>query len=108
MEPSMLRGSFVRALVPAVLLAAFSTAGAVDDPRFAADFVQGLRERGYYDLALDYLDQLRKASDTPADLKKSIDFEEGRTLIEAATHANDPDASKDKLDQAKIKIEAFV
>ena len=104
----MLRGILARALVPALILAAFSTARAVDHPRFAADFVQGLRERGYYDLALEYLDQLRKAPETPADLRKSIDFEEGRTLIEWATHANDPDASKEKLDQAKIKIEAFV
>ena len=84
------------------------TARAADDPRFAADFVQGLRERGYYDLALEYLDQLRQDPETPADLKKTLDFEEGRTLIEAATHANDPDVSKEKLDQAKVKIEAFV
>jgi len=108
MEPSMLRRILARALAPALLLVGLPEARAVDDPRFAADFVQGLRERGYYDLALEYLDGLRQAPSTPADLKKSIDYEEGRTLIEAATHANDPDASKEKLDQAKLKIEAFV
>ncbi|WP_435006374.1 tetratricopeptide repeat protein [Tundrisphaera lichenicola] len=104
----MLRGSLVRSIVPALLLVFISTVQAGDDPRFAADFVQGLRERGYYDLALEYLDQLRQAPDTPDDLKRTIDFEEGRTLIESATHASDPDASKEKLDQAKIKIESFV
>ena len=104
----MLRGILIRALAAALALAPASTARAVDDPRFAADFVRGLRERGYYDLALEYLDQLRRSPDAPADLKKTIEFEEGRTLIEAATHASDPDASKEKLDQAKLKIEAFV
>jgi len=107
MEPSMLR----RIVWPALLvLAGTSTplALAVDDPRFAADFVQGLREKGYYELALDYLDQVRRSPDAPAGLKQTLDYEEGKTLIEAATHANDPDASKEKLDQAKAKIEAFV
>jgi len=52
MEPSMLRRILARALAPALLLVGLPEARAVDDPRFAADFVQGLRERGYYDLAL--------------------------------------------------------
>jgi TolA-binding protein len=108
MEPFMLRRILESALATALLLAIVSEAGAADDPRFAADFVQALRERGYYDLTLQYLDQLRHDAQTPADIKKTIEFEEGRTLIEEATHSNDPDVSKAKLDQAKVKIESFV
>ncbi len=104
----MLRPILASTLAVAALLASAPDARAVDDPRFAADFVQGLREKGYYDLALEYLDLLRKDPATPADTRKSIEYEEGRTLIEAATHASDPDSSKEKLDQAKLKIEAFV
>ncbi len=103
----MLRPTLALTLAAAIL-APGPAAKAVDDPRFAAEFVQGLREKGYYDLALEYLDRLRKDPETPADFRKGIDYEEGRTLIEAATHASDPDASKEKLDQAKLKIEAFV
>ncbi len=104
----MLRSFVASTLAAAFLLAGASTVRAVDDPRFAAEFVQGLRERGLHDLALEYLDQLRQATDTPADLRKLLEYEEGRTLIEAAAQANDPDASKEKLEKAKGKIEAFV
>ena len=104
----MLRRILQSALTPALLLAGFAEALAADDPRFAVDFVQGLRERGYYDVASQYLDLLRKDPETPVDLKKTLDFEEGRTLIEEATHSADPDVTKSKLDQAKVKIEAFV
>ena len=104
----MLRRTLPAALTSALLLTAIVDARGADDPRFAADFVQGLRERGYYDVALQYLDLLRQDPETPAGLKKTIEFEEGRTLIEEATHSTDPDVSKGKLDQAKLKIEAFV
>ncbi len=59
-------------------------------------------------MALQYLDALRQDPETPAALKKTLEFEEGRTLIEEATHSSDPDISKAKLEQAKVKIEAFV
>ena len=105
--PRCPRGSAL-AVAPALILVGLSAAMAADDPRFAVDFVQGLRERGYYDVALQYLDQLRKDAETPADLRRTLDFEEGRTLIEEATHSPDPDVSKGKLEQAKVRIEAFV
>jgi hypothetical protein len=108
MEPFMLRRFSWAALSAVLLLAGQGNAIAGDDPRFAADFLQALRERGYYDVALQYLDQLRHDPDTPADLKKTLEFEEGRTLIDEATHAQDPDVKKAKLDQAKVKIESFV
>ena len=104
----MLRRFSIVALSIALPLAGFGEAGAADDPRFAADFVQALRERGYYDLALSYLDAIRRDPEAPASLKQTLEFEEGRTLIEEATHSSDPDVSKAKLEQAKVKIESFV
>ncbi len=104
----MLRRIVKTALAPAVILLGVAESRAAEDPRFAADFVQGLRERGYFDLAVQYIDQLRKDPETPVNLKKTLDYEEGRTLIDEATHSNDPEVSKGKLDQAKVKIEAFV
>lgn len=104
----MLRRISIPALAMVLVLAGSSRAPAAEDPRFAADFIQALRERGYYDVALQYLEALRQDPETPAALKKTLEFEEGRTLIEEATHASDPDISKAKLEQAKVKIESFV
>jgi tetratricopeptide (TPR) repeat protein len=108
MEPFMLRSLSITALSMACLLAGVGPTRAADDPRFAADFVQALRERGLYDVALQYLDALRQDPDVPGDFKKTLEFEEGRTLIDEATHSSDPDVCKSKLEQAKVKIESFV
>ncbi len=102
-----------RALSMALALAALgaiapAAARAADDPRFAIGFVQGLRERGYYDLALDYLAELRADKNLPADVKAKLDYEEGRTLTEAATHGSDPEVAKRQLDQARDRLEAFI
>ena len=97
----------------ALVLLALATPGmpparAADDPRFARDFAEGLRDRGYYDLALDYLDGLRRDPGTPADLRESLDFQEARVLIEAARRDTDPEVGRERLERARGKIEAFV
>ena len=106
----MLRSFPLTALVLAILsVEGVNVARAAgDDPRFARDFAEGLRTRGYYDLALDYLDGWRTAQDTPADFRTKLDSLEGRVLIEAASHDNDPEMARDKLDRARSKIERFV
>lgn len=91
-----------------VALGAMATARADDDPRFAMGFVQGLRERGYYDLALDYLAGLRASKDTPPEIRSRLDYEEGRALVDAATHGSDPEIAKRQLDQARDRLDAFI
>jgi cellulose synthase operon protein C len=70
-------------------------------------FLQGLRERGYYDLALEHIEQLRQAPDTPADLKAILDFEEGRGLLDEASHLADLEHRTAQLDRARAKLDAF-
>ena len=89
-------------------LGATAPARADDDPRFAMGFVQGLRERGYYDLALDYLGELRASKQTPPEVRARLDYEEGRALVDAATHGSDPEIAKRQLDQARDRLEAFI
>src|SRR5690348_2920516 len=60
--------------------------------------LQGMRERGYYDLALEYLEDLRKRPDAPADLKEVIDYEEGRALLDEASRMGDLDRRAAQLD----------
>lgn len=74
----------------------------------AEKFLAGLRERGYHDLALDYIDELRKAPGTPADVKEVLDFEEGRVLLEDAARATDPARRAAESAQARSKLEGFL
>ena len=80
----MLRSFRTPFLVSIVLSAGLAETRAGDDPRVIPDFVQGLRDKGYYDVALQYLDRLRSDPSTPAEIKATLEYEEGKTLIEEA------------------------
>src|SRR2546421_9139484 len=100
-----------RGLTPAVAilgtLAGLALARGDEDMRTAAQYLQGLRDRGYFDLADDYLEMLRGAPGTPADIKETIDYEQGRILIDEASRTADLVFQKELLDKARGKLVAF-
>lgn len=69
-------------------------------------FLNGLRERGYYDMALEYLTRIAGSPQCPADLKEQIDYERGVTLIDASRGAGL--AREQRLDQARDALDRFV
>jgi hypothetical protein len=50
----------------------------------ARQFLQGLRDRGYYDTAVDYLNMMKTSKLAPVDLKETLLYDLGSTLIEAS------------------------
>ena len=71
-------------------------------------FFDGLRQRGYFEEALEYLDQLRQGDCADASFREVIDYEAGLTLIDMA-HAGQPDAASEKLlDQAEGRLARFL
>ena len=71
-------------------------------------FLEGLRERGLHDMALDYLQQMRTSPLAPADIKPTIPYEEGVTLIAAAAAERDVELKTRQLDLARDKFKEFV
>jgi outer membrane protein assembly factor BamD (BamD/ComL family) len=100
--------SLLLSLAALGVIAPVVTVRAADDPRFSIGFVQGLRERGYYELALEYMAELRSSQDTPKEIRDRLDFEEGRTLTDAATHGTDPEVVKKQLEMARGRLEAYI
>ena len=67
----------------------------------AERFLQALRENGYYDIALDYLESI---SDSPAvsdDFKKILPFEKAETLIKSTADIRNIDEWEKRLDEAQ-------
>jgi tetratricopeptide (TPR) repeat protein len=80
------------------------------DPVVARErkFLQGLRERRYFDLVREHLDALRARSDTPDALKEVLDLEAGRALLDEAADLSDLDRRRELLEQARSRLDAFV
>ncbi len=107
----MARRAFVRVgvvVAGALALLAFSSqVRSAEDPRTALKFLENLREKGLYDQAIWFIDALRADPELPADLKAVLDYHEGRTRIDEASHTGDLARKRDLLDQARGRLEAF-
>ncbi len=71
-------------------------------------FLEGLRNRGYHDLAVDYLDQKLNESDLDPAIKRELSFERNQSLIDLAAEAPDLDRRIQVLDEARRAVEAFL
>ena len=72
------------------------------------EFVAGLRERGLYDLALDYLTQMETSPLADAAFRERIPYHRGITLIAEARQTPDVDERTALFDKASTELEQFV
>jgi len=74
----------------------------------SSEFLQGLRARGYYDVAQDYLEAAKTNPLVSEEFKQAIPYELGILLIEEARRIGDRALKFQKLDEAKEKLQAFI
>lgn len=72
------------------------------------EFTRALRDRGYYDMAVFYLDQLATRSGVPDDVRQLIPYEKAITLLESSRVTRSPERQLEQLDQALAFLEQFV
>ena len=73
----------------------------------AAKFLDELRQREYYDIALDYLEGLQKDPKCPAEMKDVLSYEEGITRI-AGSGSLGSSQLQQQLDEARDALKKFV
>ncbi len=73
-----------------------------------ADFLSALRERGYSNEALQYLDRVEADPRTPADFRAEIAYQRGVTLVGAAFAARDRVVRERLLNSAKESLDRFL
>ncbi len=71
-------------------------------------FVQGLREKKYYDYALLYLKSLKDRVDVPDEVRQVIPFEQAALLQDDARSIRNPDTKGRQLDRALALLKQFV
>lgn len=88
------------------VLTLFAPWAAAEEP--AADFLSALRKKGYYDVAIDYLDHLKTSPVAPQKVRETIGYERGVTLVDGAKHQRDFALREKQLDEAQAALEEFV
>ena len=81
--------------------------GRVQAEEPAEKFLDALRENGYYDVALLYLDDLNKGNLVGPDFKKEIPFERAKTLIRSTSALRDREKIEQSLDEAQTLLTAY-
>jgi cellulose synthase operon protein C len=71
------------------------------------EFIHGLQQRQYFDLAMDYLQQIDEDPATPEDVKILIPYEKARTLLAESRTLRNQEARLAQLDEAQAMFEAF-
>ena len=74
----------------------------------AREFLQGLRDRGYFDTAVEYLNTMKTSKLAPVDLKETLLYDLGSTLIEASRLQRDVALREKQLDEARDALTRFV
>ena len=87
-------------------LAAFASSAAAIEP--AQEFLDGLRERGYYDIALEYLDSAAQNPAVPVQFKQTILYEKGVTLVQGAKYQRDSGLREKQLDEGQQVLQQFI
>src|SRR6476659_6208010 len=74
----------------------------------AQAFLEGLRERNYFDIALDYLASAENNPSIPDSFKETILYEKGTTLVQGARFQRDSALREQQLDEAQKTLQQFV
>ena len=81
-----------------------SQSSAADDTQ---TFIDGLRQRGLYDIALDLLETLRDSPRTSKDVRETLDYQFGATLIGGARQLP-TEQREEQLEKAREHLEKFL
>ncbi len=91
-------------LAIAVLLIGARASG--EEP--AQRFLDALREQGYHDVALGYLERAKNDASLGADFRATIELESGKTLTQLAATIADLDDREKTLADAKRRIDGYL
>ena len=76
-----------------------------DEP--AARFLDALRDKGYYDIALEYLEKVKDSPSVPAEFRKRIGFEKAKILIDQVGQVRDRSQRDAQLDMAQELLQKY-
>ena len=102
-------GRFGRPLIASIVLGVALTSGASarGEERYL-DFIGGLRDRQFFDTAIEYIDSVSQRSDLPAEVREVLDLERGMTLQQKGAASRIPEDREQALSEAETSLRKFI
>ena len=97
-----------RVLITAMMAFVAITASSATAQEPVIPFIEGLRNRGYFDTALEYIDGLALRNDLPADVLEVLDLQRGLTLQQRGSASRVPEDRDQYVSQAETSLKKFV
>lgn len=72
------------------------------------EFLGGLRQRGYYDIAINYLDQVENDATLDPEVRAVLPYERAQTLLQSASQLRNLDDQRKQLNAAQAAFEKFL
>lgn len=88
------------------LTAFLAQTGAAEEP--IIPFIEGLRERGYFDTAVEYIDVTSQRGDLPADLKAQLGLERGIILQQKGAVSRIPEDREKAFSDSEQALRKFI
>lgn len=95
-------------VVPLVVLMTLTCATAARGEERFIDFIGGLRERQFFDTAIEYIDSISQRSDLPAEVREILDLERGITLQQKGAASRIPEDREQALTEAETSLRKFI
>ncbi len=96
-----------RNFLPVVLVSACVAAPTRADEQYV-EFLRTLQERGYHDMAAEYLQQIRKRPALPAEIREIVDLLVGQSLLGGSEALLDLTERDEQLQKARGHFEKFL
>lgn len=102
-------GRFGRPMIASLVvgIALISGASARGEERYL-DFIGGLRERQFFDTAIEYIDSVSQRPDLPAEVREVLDLERGMTLQQKGASSRIPEDREQALSEAETSLRKFI
>ena len=91
---------FVIALSLVSLISLFADSALLRAEEPAEKFLNALRERGYYNVAIHYLDGAAQSKAVPEAFRKKVSFEKAQILIDSVGNIRNPEKQEERLNAA--------
>ncbi|MEN9556294.1 MAG: hypothetical protein RLZZ232_2580 [Planctomycetota bacterium] len=95
-------------LAALLLVPAFPSQGFLHAQEPIQAFIEGLRQKGYYDTAIEYLDGLSLRTDLPQEIRDVLDLQRGITLQQAGAASRVPVDREKLLSDSEVALQKFL